>query len=251
VKPHFTVLGVRIDAVQLPEVIAQMESWIQARNGSHWVEPAGMHGLSETLRNPTFRMVLNDADLVVADGMPLVWLGRRKGFALKRRVYGPELLESFCRWTGAEYRHFFYGGAPGVADRLASALGKRYGIRTAGTHSPPFRPLTAEEDQAIVRKIRAASPDVLWVGLGMPEKERWMCEHRDVLGVPVMVGAGAAFDIVSGRLHQAPRWMQEHGMEWLFRLLQEPRRLWHRYLVLGPQFAWYSALEALGLKRFD
>jgi N-acetylglucosaminyldiphosphoundecaprenol N-acetyl-beta-D-mannosaminyltransferase len=248
---HFTVLGVRIDAVQIPEVVAEMESWIQARDGSHWVQPEGMHGLAETLHDPTFRNVLSNADLVVADGMPLVWLGRRQGFALKRRVYGPELLESFCRWTGAKYRHFFYGGAPGVAGRLATTLEERYGIRTAGTHSPPFRALTAEEDQAIVRRIRAASPDVLWVGLGMPEKERWIYEHRTALGVPVMLGVGAAFDLISGRVPQAPQWMREHGLEWLFRLLQEPRRLWRRYLVLGPQFAWYSALEALGLKRFD
>ena len=103
----------------------------------------------------------------------------------------------------------------------------------------------------MVSGVIGAAPDILWIGLSTPKQERWMYTHRTAVGVPVMVGVGAAFDLTSGRVRQAPRWIREHGLEWLFRLLQEPRRLWHRYLVLGPQFVWYSTLEALGLKRFD
>ena len=247
----FRVLGVRVHAVQIPEVIVLLENWIAKPAGSRYVAVTGMHGVMESQRDASFREILNAADCVVPDGMPLVWLGRRQGFSLQRRVYGPELLETFCQTTGTKYRHFFYGGVAGVADALADALEHLYGIRIAGTYSPPFRPLTEGEDREIVAMIRAATPDILWVGLSTPKQERWMYAHRVGLGVPVMVGVGAAFDIHSGGKKRAPRWMQEHGLEWLFRLLQEPRRLWRRYLLLGPQFVWYSALEVLGLKRFD
>ena len=159
----------------------------------------GMHGVMEAQRDVSFREILNAADCVVPDGMPLVWLGRWQKFALKRRVYGPELLETFCQTTGAKYRHLFYGGIAGVAGRLADSLEQLYGIQIAGTYSPPFRLLTEEEDREIVAMIRAAAPDILWIGLSTPKQERWMYAHRTGLGVPLMVGVGAAFDIHSGR----------------------------------------------------
>jgi N-acetylglucosaminyldiphosphoundecaprenol N-acetyl-beta-D-mannosaminyltransferase len=251
VPDEFRTLGVRVHAVQIPQVIGLLENWILEPAASRYVAVTGMHGVMEAQRDASFREILNAADCVVPDGMPLVWLGRRQGFTLKRRVYGPELLDRFCQWTGARYRHFFYGGALGVADRLADTLEKRYGIQVAGTHSPPFRSLNAEEDREIVRMIRAAAPDVLWIGLSTPKQERWMYEHRSVVGVPVMVGVGAAFDINAGIKEQAPGWMREHGFEWLYRMLQEPRRLWRRYLLLGPQFVWLCTLELLRLRRFD
>jgi N-acetylglucosaminyldiphosphoundecaprenol N-acetyl-beta-D-mannosaminyltransferase len=160
---------------------------------------------------------------------------------------------AFCEQTaGLGYRHFFYGGEPGVPERLAESLKRRFpAMEICGTFSPPFRPLDPEEDQEIGITIRRAAPDVLWVGLGTPKQERWMCEHRDKLNVPVLVSVGAAFDVLSGRRNQAPRWMREHGLECLFRLLQEPRRLWRRYLVGGARFVVYLALENLKLRRFD
>jgi N-acetylglucosaminyldiphosphoundecaprenol N-acetyl-beta-D-mannosaminyltransferase len=166
-------------------------------------------------------------------------------------VYGPELTDTFCQETGGKYRHFFYGGAPGVADSLARAMQDRYGIRVAGTYCPPFRPLTEAEDREVVDLINSSKADVVWVGLSTPKQETWMYEHRDKLRVPVMFGVGAAFDLNTGRLTQAPRWMRENGLEWLFRLAAEPRRLWRRYLVMGPIFAWNVSLELLGLKVFD
>ena len=248
---QFNVLGVKIGAVQIPDVIVQMEEWIASRITTHYVAVTDMHSVIEAQHDATFRDVLNRADLVVPDGMPLVWLGRARGHRLKRRVYGPELLTSFCNATSAkQYRHFFYGGAPGVPSRLAEILKRRYGILVAGTYAPPFRALTTREEEAIVAEIQASSVDVLWVGLGAPKQERWMDRVKDKLKVPVLVGVGAAFDFHSGRVKQAPSWMREHGLEWLFRLIQEPRRLWRRYLVCGPEFVWYSLLELIGLKQF-
>lgn len=249
--PSFEVLGVHVDAIQIPEAITRIEDWIRTRQGCRYVAVTGMHGVTEAQHDPQLRTVLNDADLVVPDGMPLVWCARLRGHALRRRVYGPELMLTFCRQTAAKgYHHFLYGGDVGVADRLAAVLQQSCpGIQIAGTYSPPFRPLAPEEDASILEMIHQAQPDVLWVGLSTPKQEKWMRDHRDRLRVPVLVGVGAAFDILSGRKKQAPAWMREHGLEWLFRLIQEPRRLWKRYLVYGAEFVALVLLELLGLKR--
>ena len=247
----FTVLGVRVNAVQIADVVAQMERWISERNGCHFIAVTGMHGVTEAQHEPSFKQVLNSADLVVPDGMPLVWLGRRQGYPLDRRVYGPELMQTFCCDTGSKYRHFFYGGMPGVPTRLAEILQKTFGIHVAGIYSPPFRVLSKEEDEEILAQINAARPDVLWIGLNTPKQERWIYEHRPKLRVPIAVGVGAAFDLNSGRTKQAPRWMREHGLEWSFRLWQEPRRLWRRYLIFGSEFVWNVVWEFLSSRKFD
>lgn len=251
-RASFDVLGVNLNATQIPDVVAQMEEWICGRGPCHCIAATSMHGIVEAQGDPTFKRTLNTTDLNVPDGMPLIWMGRRQGHFLPRRVYGPDVLLAFCKMTdGCGYRHFFYGGEPGVAEKLAKSLQARFpGLRTVGTLSPPFRPLTAEENENIVNQISNASPDIVWVGLGTPKQERWMHEHKNSLRVPVLVGVGAAFNILAGRRRQAPRWMREHGLEWLFRLLQEPRRLWRRYLIYGTQFTAYLLLESLGLKKF-
>jgi N-acetylglucosaminyldiphosphoundecaprenol N-acetyl-beta-D-mannosaminyltransferase len=228
-----------------------MKKWIESRESGHYVAVTGMHGVTEARNDSRFRNVLNSADLVVPDGMPLVWLGRLRRHPIKRRVYGPELMETFCSQTGSRYRHFFYGGAPGVAGDLAQSLEKRFGITVSGTYTPPFRPLTQEEETEVAAKVVEAAPDVLWVGLSTPKQEQWMYEHRNVLQVPVMLGVGAAFDLNSGKLQQAPSWMRENGLEWLFRLLVEPKRLWKRYLVAIPGSLWSVSLELLHLRKFD
>jgi N-acetylglucosaminyldiphosphoundecaprenol N-acetyl-beta-D-mannosaminyltransferase len=241
----FPVLGVRVDAVQIPDTISILENWIAERDGCHYVAVTGMHGVSESVS------ALNAASLVVCDGMPLVWLGRLHGHPLRRRVYGPELMETFCKTTGAKYRHFFYGGAEGVPDQLANVMHAKHGIRIVGTYSPPFRALTPEEDREVCAMIEAARPDVLWIGLSTPKQERWMYEHRDKITVPAVLGVGAAFDLNTGRLNQAPRWMRENGLEWLFRLWTEPKRLWRRYLVNGPMFVWNVGLELINVRKFN
>jgi len=244
--PNYQVLGVRVDAVQIPDAIKVLESWIEERGPARYVAVTGMHGVSVSREDAEFARILGDAGLVVADGMPLVWLGRWQGFKhMRRRVYGPELMETFCRETGSRYRHFFYGGAPGVADALAQAEHERYGIRIAGTYCPPFRALTEAEEKEVQNLIEKTRPDVLWVGLSTPKQERWMHAHRNTLQVPVMLGVGAAFDLNTGRLKQAPVWMRENGLEWLFRLCAEPKRLWQRYIVNGSKFAWAVCIEHL------
>ena len=247
----FKVLGVRVDAVQIPDVIGRMTEWIEERRLGNYIAVTGMHGVMEAQHSMQFKEILNRASLVVADGMPLVWVGKAHRFAMRRRVYGPELMETFCRVTGGRFSHFFYGGAAGVADELAGVMKRRFGIRVAGAYSPPFRPLNREEDHHLIGLLRTSHPDVLWVGLSTPKQESWMAEYRERAGVPVLVGVGAAFDFFTGRTRQAPPWLREHGFEWLFRLSTEPRRLWRRYLVYGSQFVWNVALELTGIKRFD
>jgi N-acetylglucosaminyldiphosphoundecaprenol N-acetyl-beta-D-mannosaminyltransferase len=249
--PEFRVLGVRVHAVQIPDVIAQMECWISEGQRCHFIAVTGMHGVTEAQHDPCFKEILNSADLVVPDGMPLVWLGRRHGHRLRRRVYGPELMQTFCRRTGPEYRQFFYGGTPSVLGLLSTLMESKYNTNVVGSYSPPFRPLSKDEDEKIVALIHAAKPDVLWIGLSTPKQERWMHEHRPKLQVPVVVGVGAAFDLNSGRTRQAPSWMRERGLEWSFRLFQEPRRLWRRYLIYGSEFVWNVVSELLSLRRFD
>lgn len=249
----FNVLGVRVDAVQIPEVVSKMEAWIRQRDTCRYIAVTGMHGLMEAQHRVAFRKTLQASDLVVPDGFPLVWLGRRKGFALRRRVYGPELMERFCQDTAPKgHRHFFYGGAPGVAEDLAARLSARFpGLQIAGTYCPPFRSLTPQEDEEVVSLINATRADIVWVGLSTPKQECWMAEHRSRLGASVLVGVGAAFDFHTGRVAQAPCWMREHGLEWFFRLSREPGRLWRRYLIYGTEFVALVLLELLGLKKFS
>ncbi len=253
-KPaSFQVLGVRVDAVQIPDVVSRMEEWIGLRDSCRYIAVTDMHSLMQAQHAASFKKILENADLVVPDGFPLVWLGRRKGFPLPRRVYGPELLERFCEGTAQKgYRHFFYGGAPGVAEELSARLAARFsGLQTAGLGCPPYRPLTQAEDEEEISRINEAHADVVWVGLGAPKQELWMAEHQGRLNAPLLIGVGAAFDFHTGRIAQAPPWMRDHGLEWLYRLWREPRRLWRRYLIYGTQFVALVLLESLGLKKFS
>lgn len=250
--PFFKVLGVPVNAVQIIDVIHQIEDWLKVRLNSHFVAVTAFHGIMEADKDPTFKRILNSADLIVPDGMPLIFLGRAAGFSLKRRVYGPELMETFLSQTADKYRHFLYGGLPGVAQRLAQALSARYPrLQLVGTFSPPFSENAPEEDKKLVDLISESQPDIIWVGLSSPKQERWMFEHRDKLKVPVMIGVGAAFDFLAKLKPQAPKWMGENGLEWIFRLITEPKRLAYRYLVLGPKFCFLVLLEKLGLRKSD
>jgi N-acetylglucosaminyldiphosphoundecaprenol N-acetyl-beta-D-mannosaminyltransferase len=211
--------------------------WIDGRE-SHYVCVTGVHGVMESQRDDSLRQIHNSAGLVTPDGMPLVWLLRLQGFRHIERVYGPDLMLALCESSVARgYRHFLYGGADGIPERLAVTLQRRYpGLQILGTYSPPFRPLTAEEDENVVRMINQTNPDIVWVGLSTPKQERWMADHVGRLTAPALIGVGAAFDFHAGLKRQAPRWMQRSGLEWLFRLLTEPRRLWRRYLVNNTMF---------------
>jgi len=246
-RESFEVLGVRINAIQIPEVLETLRQWIAAGERGRYIAVTGMHGVTEAQHDRQFKKVLNAADLTVPDGMPLVWLGRLRGFNLKRRVYGPELMLAVCNATAKiGLRHFFYGATPSTLESLTAALTRRSPeLEIAGMIAPPFRELTPAEDREVVAQINEARPDILWIGLSTPKQERWMYDHRDRLNVAAMIGVGAAFDIHAGRTKQAPAWMREHGLEWFFRLIQEPRRLWRRYLVYGSEFIFLIARDYL------
>jgi len=244
------VLGVQVSAVNMTMALRTIDGWI-TRGEPHYVCVTGVHGVMESQRDPELRRIHNQAGMVTPDGMPLVWLSWLDGHRYVERVYGPDLMLACCAQTGDRaYRHYFYGGADGVPELLRSRLCARYpALKVAGIFSPPFRAVTPEEDEEIVRRINAASPDIVWIGLSTPKQERWMSEHRARLDAPVLIGVGAAFDFHAGLKRQAPRWMQRSGSEWLFRLLTEPRRLWRRYLVNNPAFVWKVARTRLGRAR--
>ncbi len=241
------VLGVGVSAVNLDLALRKIDEWISCGE-SHYVCVSGVHGVIESCRDDELRAIHNGAGMVTPDGMPLVWLGRLAGFRQMSRVYGPDLMLAVCeRSLERGYRHYLYGGAPGVADKLAARLKARFpGLRIAGAYSPPFRPLTPAEDEAVIARINAVRPDIVWVGISTPKQERWMAAHAGRLNAPVLAGVGAAFDFHAGLKKQAPLWMRRSGLEWLFRLGQEPRRLWRRYLVNNSLFIALMLAQALG-----
>lgn len=250
--PRVNVLGVAISAINMEIALTTVEGWIRRRE-LHYICVTPVHSVMECQRDPSLRKIFNASGLATPDGMPLVWLCRLGGYPRVERVYGPDLVLALCEHSSAYgYRHFFYGGAQGVPEQLAINLQSRFpGLVVAGTYSPPFRSLTLEEDAQIVQMINTAGPDVVWVGIGSPKQERWMAGHRGQLAAPVLIGVGAAFDFNTGRVKQAPRWMQRSGLEWLFRLMTEPRRLWKRYLINNPLFVFLVVAQMLGLKRYE
>lgn len=245
------ILGVRINTINLPQAVSQISSWIDQREPQYvCVTPA--HGVMDGYNSPEVRRIFNSSGMTTPDGMAIVWLLKLYGHNYVNRVYGPDLLLATCQAGLTNgWRHFFYGGKPGVADDLAAKLEDRFpDIDIAGTYCPPFRQLTSDEVQSVEEIIRAAQPDVVWVGLSTPKQERWMARFVDRLGVPVLVGIGAAFDFLSGAKVQAPRWVQRSGLEWLFRLMSEPRRLWPRYRQY-PKFVFLALGQRLGLFKFQ
>jgi len=247
--PSFEVLGIRVNPLQIPDILVVIDHWIQERKGCHVVVQTGMHGVSESLHKPELREQINRAALNNMDGTPMKWLARLHGFKFaKRRAYGPEVMEMLLK-QGPKYSHFFYGNS--ISDKLAEKCVQQYGIRLAGTYPSPEWPVPEEERQNIARAIEAAKPDIVWCGLGGVRQESWMDDFQPRLTVPVLIGVGAAFDFHAGTLKQAPVWVQENGLEWLHRLGREPLRLWRRYLVNGPVFLWNVGLELTGLKKFS
>lgn len=231
------VLGVAVSAVNPDVALARVTAWVE-QGAREYVCVTGVHGVMESQTDPGLLEVHNRSGLTVPDGVPLVWCAKRAGSTDTARVYGPDLMLSVLERAAARgWSSYFYGGAPGVPEQLASAMAVRFpGLRVAGSESPPFRPLTEEESAEVTARINASGADLVWVGLSTPKQERWMAAHRAGLEASVLFGVGAAFDFHTGRVRQAPSWMQARGLEWLFRLAVEPRRLWRRYLSNNPRF---------------
>ncbi|MFM8358377.1 MAG: WecB/TagA/CpsF family glycosyltransferase [Verrucomicrobiota bacterium] len=250
--PRVNVLGVGISVLNLETAVAVLAGAVRAgRRG--YVCVTGVHGVMESQSDEALRRIHNASLLTTPDGMPMVWLGRQAGHRSMDRVYGPDLMERVFAWSqGSGATHFFYGGNTGVAEELKGRLEARFpGIRVVGTATPPFRPLTAGEENALVEQVAALRPDFFWVGLSTPKQERFMAAYLPRLETKVMLGVGAAFDFHAGRVDQAPRWIQRSGFEWLYRLAQEPRRLWRRYLRNNPLFLWKIAGQLSGWRKYS
>src|SRR5215813_2825550 len=232
------ILGVGVTAINMNDAIAAIEHWISEGRRTY-VCITGVHGVMEARRDYRLQRIHNEAGMVTPDGMPLVWLSRLFGKARTERVYGPDLMRLMTVVSSLRgYRQFYYGGAEGVVDKLKHVLLNAHPkLDVAGTFCPPFRELTQQEDQAVVDTINAARAHIVWVGLSTPKQEFWMAWHLGRIEAPVMIGVGAAFDFLAGTKRQAPHWMQRNGLEWMFRLCSEPRRLWRRYFYIVPGFA--------------
>jgi N-acetylglucosaminyldiphosphoundecaprenol N-acetyl-beta-D-mannosaminyltransferase len=229
-----------------------ISAWLRTRD-KQYVCVTGVHGVMESQRDPKLKAIHNKAGMVTPDGMPLVVLSHLLGRKHVDRVYGPDLMLAVChRFAGEGTRHFFYGAQPKTLEALKQRLCERFPLlQIAGCYSPPFRPLTPDEEDGVVRRINESKADIVWVGLSTPKQERWMAQLRPRLDAPVLLGVGAAFDFNAGLLPQAPRWLQRGCLEWLFRLMQEPRRLWRRYLVNNPGFLCLVSMQLLGVRKFE
>jgi N-acetylglucosaminyldiphosphoundecaprenol N-acetyl-beta-D-mannosaminyltransferase len=249
--PRVNILGVHISAIDMQQALETIGGWVERRE-SRYVCVTPAHVVMDCHWNPELRPLFNRSGLTTPDGMSIVWLLQLKGFRGVGRVYGADLMLETCRLSlDRGWRHFFYGGGEGVAEDLAAGLQKHFpGLQVAGTYTPPFRPLTEAEERDAVKRIDDSRADIVWVGISSPKQEQWMARHVGKIFTPVLIGVGAAFDFLSGRKRQAPRWIQRAGMEWLFRLATEPRRLWRRYSQY-PLFGLLALAQWAGLSKYE
>ena len=257
------VLGVGISPINLD--IAEELIFEAIESGEQgYVGVTGVHGVSEAQSDPEFKDILNNTFLNTPDGMPMVWYAQLNGYKKVSRVYGPDLMLNICsRSTECDVKHFFYGGREGVAEKLKSNLKEKFpGIQVVGTYTPPFRPLTNDEEIEVRNKINDSGAHCIWVGLSTPKQEKFMSGFLNkygkndsgdssLEGSKIFFGVGAAFDFHAGLIPQAPSWMQSCGLEWFYRLCKEPRRLWKRYLKNNPLFLFRAFMQFLGLRKYS
>jgi N-acetylglucosaminyldiphosphoundecaprenol N-acetyl-beta-D-mannosaminyltransferase len=245
------ILGLSIAMTDYEQAMDVMDGMI-ARRERGYVCAVAVHAVMVAQRDAEMKRALLGSTLTVPDGMPLVWAANALGENLPHRVYGPELMRRYTQRCATQgHRVWLYGGRDqGHLVQLALRLRQQHeGVKIVGGYAPPFRPLTAEEEDAIAEQINRAKPDVLWVGIGVPKQEKWMAQMRDKLDVPVMAAVGAAFDFHAGWISQAPSWMQDRGLEWTYRIAQEPRRLLPRYVYYNPRFMLSFARQLLRERR--
>jgi N-acetylglucosaminyldiphosphoundecaprenol N-acetyl-beta-D-mannosaminyltransferase len=251
------VVGVGISKASYGNVVETVRGWIAQNRDTpdapaRYITVTSVHGIVTSRGDAYVRRILNEAAIATPDGMPVVWAMRSFGVKDQQRVYGPTLMLELCR-DAADNEHnvFLYGSSPECLRKLRDNLGAQFpAMPVVGSHSPPFRALTPEEDARIVEMIRDSGAEIVFVGISTPKQEKWMAEHVASLPGVIMVGVGAAFDFHAGLLRQAPPWMQRNGLEWFYRLIVEPKRLWRRYVLETPRFLPLWGLQKLG-KRFD
>ena len=241
------IITMGVDVTKLDKAIERVLYFLKLDRGAY-VCVSNVHMCMETFDSPSFREVVNQADLVIPDGKPLSVAQKLLGHKTAAQVRGQDIMNALCAISGKKNINIgFYGGSSeDILESVKANLLQQYSdIKITYSFSPPFRSLTGEEDIEVIKKINGAKVDVLFVGIGCPKQEMWMAEHKDKLNC-VMLGVGAAFDFIAGNKKHAPRWIQKLGLEWFFRLLSEPKRLWKRYLRQNPRFIWYFTLQLLG-----
>ena len=242
----FEILGVKISAINMEDACDIIRQAITSRK-KIYISVCPVSTVMECLKDQKMLVSVNSATLATPDGMPVVWLGKMKGHSNIRRVYGPDLMLEACKISAEKgFKNYFYGSSEQVLEKLQKKLKSVFsGLNITGLYSPSFSKLSESEDEEIIKMINNSDSDILWVGLGSPKQDIWMYEHRDKLSVPVMIGVGAAFDFISGTKKQAPKLVQKIGMEWLFRLISEPKRLWKRYFFGNAQFLYLISKEII------
>lgn len=242
------ILGSGISAINLNKAVEHICCLIDSSK-HHYVCISNVHTVVMGKKSDNYRMITNNAALALPDGIPLVWAGKLSGIGGMGRCSGPDLMVQILELSVTKgYTHYFYGSSANTLAKLNSEFMQKYpGLKIAGMYSPPFRPLTKEEDERITEEISFLKPDIVWVGLGAPKQEIWMAEHLGKINASVLIGVGAAFDFHAGVIKRAPVWMQKYGLEWFFRLVQEPGRLWKRYLAANTLFIIYIFADIIKL----
>jgi N-acetylglucosaminyldiphosphoundecaprenol N-acetyl-beta-D-mannosaminyltransferase len=250
--PRANILGVGVSAINLDEATDALRVALEgSRRG--YVCVTSVHGVMEAQKDPNLLRILNSSLLSTPDGVPTVWVGKLQGFPRIRRVRGLELMQKVFEMSAREgYTHFFYGGKPGVAERLKTVLEAQYpGARVVGTYTPPFRRLTSVEEEDLAEQIAKRKPDFFWVGLSTPKQEHFMDYYNGTFDTRIMIGVGAAFDYLVGLVQDAPEWVRNSGLQWVHRLMQDPRRLWKRYLYNNPVFVYRITLQLTGARKYE
>lgn len=250
---EYRVCGVKLHAAQVPNLLTVVHQWMEGKRTFHYVSSTNVNNVAIALESEDYFRVMERADLSIPDGVPFLWYGRWKGFPLRRRCGIEEFMEAVFDLSnhGYSYSHYFYGNTPQVLARMKSRLLERYpNLKIAGMYSPPFRPLTPQEDEEDVRMINESGADFLWISLGCPKQERWLYDHRNRLEAVVGGGAGAVFNFLSGDTFKAPNWVRYMGLEWILRLVIEPKRLFRRYCIKYPIFVFRFIQYSFGAGNF-
>jgi N-acetylglucosaminyldiphosphoundecaprenol N-acetyl-beta-D-mannosaminyltransferase len=249
----FSILGTNIDDLNsYRETFERVTDYLRTQGKPTYLTVNNVHTVTEGLRDRNFREIVNNSFLSLPDGKPLSVVGKWKGFKKVERIFGPAFFEKTLSWgVGKNIRHFFLGSKQATLDKLIKNAEKRFpGIKIAGAASPPFRELLPDENERYLKEINSSGADIIWVSLGAPKQEKWIYSNYHSLNKGIMIGIGAGFDYMAENLKNAPKWMKDYSLEWLYRLKQEPRRLGKRYLISNSQFIFYVSLELLGLKKF-
>lgn len=246
------VLGVGITPWSAEEALHVIDSAL-ANTAKSYICVTGVHGIMEAQKDHTLRAIINNSLITTPDGRPTVWVGWLQGFGNMKQLTGPDLMLDVCASSVQKgYKHFLYGGDLGVAETLKYELERRFpGLMVVGTFTPPFRALDAYEELQLEKAVARAKPDIFWVGLSTPKQEHFMAKYLPKLDTKLMVGVGAAFDIHTGRIKDAPAWVKQAGLQWVHRMCQEPGRLWKRYLYNNPRFIVRISCQLLGFSKYE